>query len=209
MEPALRCKVWLSPGAGIIDSHAYMLALLGDVENAGGIAVFNTSVIGGRVNEDGVIVDTNAADAIQARLMVNCAGLGAQTVAYAIDGFAAAHIPQLRYARGVYFSISAKSPFSHLICPLRETAGLGVHLMIDMGGRRSSARTWNGSRYHPTQWTYRGPKLSNVKSANIGRTLWTTHCSLRTPGFGQKSTRRTNRQRTSTSQGAKPMTYAA
>ena len=135
MEPALRCRALLSPGAGIIDSHAYILALLGDTENAGGIAVFNTSVIGGRVADDGVIVDTNAADAIQARLMVNCAGFGAQTVAYAIDGFPAAHIPQLRYAGGVYFPISAESPFSHLICPLPETAGPGVHLTIDVGGQ--------------------------------------------------------------------------
>ena len=75
------------------------------------------------------------ADALQARLVVNCASLGAQAIAHAFHGFPAEHIPQLRYARGVYFSISGKSPFSHLIYPLPEAAGLGVHLTIDMGGQ--------------------------------------------------------------------------
>lgn len=136
MEPALRCKAaLLSPSSGIIDSHAYMLSLLGDVENAGGMAVFNTPVTGGRINGDGVIVNTNAADSIQARLVVNCAALGAHSLMHTIDRFPATHIPQLRYARGVYFSISAKSPFRHLIYPLPEAAGLGVHLTIDMGGQ--------------------------------------------------------------------------
>lgn len=136
MESALTCKAaLLSPGSGIIDSHTYMLSLLGDIENAGGMAVFNTPVTGGRVNGDGVIVNTQGADALQARLLINCASLGAQAVAQSIDGFPAAHIPKLRYARGVYFSISGKSPFSRLIYPLPETAGLGVHLTIDMGGQ--------------------------------------------------------------------------
>ncbi len=136
MEPALSCKAaLLSPSSGIIDSHNYMLSLLGDIENAGGMVVFNTPVIGGRVNEGGVIINTQDADALQARLVVNCASLGAQTIAHAIDGFPASHIPQLRYARGVYFSISGKSPFSRLIYPLPEAAGLGVHLTLDLGGQ--------------------------------------------------------------------------
>lgn len=136
LEPALKCKAaLLSPSSGIIDSHAYMLSLLGDLENAGGIAVFNTPVIGGEITSDGVVVNARGADALQARLVVNCASLGAQAIAHAFHGFPAEHIPQLRYARGVYFSISGKSPFSHLIYPLPEAAGLGVHLTIDMGGQ--------------------------------------------------------------------------
>jgi L-2-hydroxyglutarate oxidase LhgO len=136
MEPALRCVAALySPSSGIVDSHAYMLSLLGDFENAGGTAVFNTPVSGGRIDGDGVIVNAQGADPLHARLVVNCAALGAQAVASAIEGFPAAHIPQLRYARGNYFSLSGRSPFSHLIYPLPETAGLGVHLTIDMGGQ--------------------------------------------------------------------------
>jgi L-2-hydroxyglutarate oxidase LhgO len=136
MEPALRCDAALmSPSSGIIDSHSYMLSLLGDIENAGGTVVFNTTVLGGSIDKDGVILNVQGADALHARLVVNCASLGAQKLAHAIDGFPVAHIPALRYARGVYFSISGKSPFSHLIYPLPEAAGLGVHLTIDLGGQ--------------------------------------------------------------------------
>lgn len=136
MEPALRCTAaLLSPSSGILDSHAYMLSLLGDFENAGGTAVFNTRVSGGRIDRDGVIVHVQGADPLHARLVVNCAALGAQAVAHAIEGFPAAHIPPLRYARGNYFAISGRSPFSHLIYPLPEAAGLGIHLTIDMGGQ--------------------------------------------------------------------------
>ena len=136
MEPALRCDAaLLSPSSGIIDSHSYMLSLLGDIENAGGTVVFNTAVLGGRIDKDGVILTVQGADPLHARLVVNCASLGAQAIAHAIDGFPAEHIPQLRYARGVYFSISGKSPFTRLIYPLPEAAGLGVHLTIDLGGQ--------------------------------------------------------------------------
>ena len=135
-EPALRCIAALSsPSSGIIDSHAYMLSLLGDFENAGGTTVFNTPVSGGRVEKDGIIVLAQDADPLKARLVVNCAALGAQAVAAAIDGFPKEHVPLLHYARGVYFSISGRSPFSHLIYPLPEAAGLGVHLTIDLGGQ--------------------------------------------------------------------------
>lgn len=135
-EPALRClAALLSPSSGIIDSHAYMLSLLGDFENAGGTAVFNTRVIGGRIEKDGIAVLAQNADPLKARLVVNCAALGAQAVAEAIEGFPKSHIPKLRYARGVYFSISGHSPFSRLIYPLPEAAGLGVHLTIDLGGQ--------------------------------------------------------------------------
>ena len=136
IEPALRCKAaLLSPSSGIIDSHSYMQSLLGDIENAGGMAVFNTTVNGGRVDGDGVIITTLGGDALHANLVINCAALGAQAIARNIDGFPPEHVPELRYARGVYFSISAKSPFRHLIYPLPEAAGLGVHLTIDMGGQ--------------------------------------------------------------------------
>ena len=189
LEPQLHCKAaLLSPSSGIIDSHATMLSLLGDVENAGGIAVFNTPVTGGRVTADGILIDTRGADTLHARLVVNCAALGAQTIARAIDGFPAQHIPELRYARGVYFSISGKSPFSRLIYPLPEAAGLGVHLTIDMGGQakfgpdvewitqpsyavdasRANAfygeigKYWPGIKHHQLQPAYAGirPKIN-------------------------------------------------
>ena len=135
-QPGLRCMAALmSPSSGIIDSHAYMLSLLGDFENAGGTAVFNTTVKGGRVVEDGIIVHAQGADPLAARRVVNCAALGAQALAHAIEGFPAAHIPRLRYARGAYFTLSGRSPFNQLIYPLPEAAGLGIHLTVDLGGQ--------------------------------------------------------------------------
>ncbi|MBL0125427.1 MAG: NAD(P)/FAD-dependent oxidoreductase [Betaproteobacteria bacterium] len=136
LEPALNClAALLSPSSGIIDSHTFMLSLLGDLENAGGTVVFNTPVIGGRIEDDGVVVMAKGADPLKARLVVNCAALGAQAVANALEGFPKEHIPVLRYARGVYFTISGRAPFSHLIYPLPEAAGLGVHLTLDLGGQ--------------------------------------------------------------------------
>jgi len=187
-EPALRCMAALvSPSSGIVDSHSFMLSLLGDVENAGGTAVFNTPVTGGRIEQDGIIVFAQGADPLKARLVVNCAALGAQAVAHAIDGFPKMHIPGLRYARGVYFSISGRSPFSHLIYPLPEAAGLGVHLTIDLGGQakfgpdvewidhpsydidasrakafyREISKYWPGIEHHELQPAYAGirPKI--------------------------------------------------
>ena len=136
LEPELRCvAALLSPSSGIVDSHAYMLSLLGDVENAGGTVVFNTTVLGGRAEADGVILFVQGADPLKARQVVNCAAMCAQTVANAIEGFPKEHVPALRYARGVYFSLSGRVPFRHLIYPLPESAGMGVHLTIDMGGQ--------------------------------------------------------------------------
>ena len=195
MEPALRCTAaLLSPSSGILDSHAYMLSLLGDFENAGGTVVFNTAVSGGRIDRDGVVVHVQGADPLHARLVVNCAALGAQTVAHAIEGFPAAHIPQLRYARGNYFAISGRSPFSHLIYPLPEAAGLGIHLTIDMGGQakfgpdvewidqpgysvdatradlfyREIIKYWPGIKDHALQPAYAGirPKINGPNEAS-------------------------------------------
>jgi L-2-hydroxyglutarate oxidase LhgO len=67
--------------------------------------------------------------------VVNCASLHAQELAHRIEGFPSAHIPPSYYCKGNYFSISGRAPFSHLIYPVPEAAGLGVHLTLDMGGQ--------------------------------------------------------------------------
>ena len=46
LEPALNCDAaLLSPSTGIIDSHAYMLALRGDAEEAGAAYAFHTPLL--------------------------------------------------------------------------------------------------------------------------------------------------------------------
>jgi L-2-hydroxyglutarate oxidase LhgO len=138
LEPSLRCtSALLSPATGIIDSHAFMLALQGDAENAGAVPVFLSPVTGGRVVQSGVEVDVGGADpmTLRCRLLVNSAGLHAPHVASSIAGMPEDRVPPACYAKGNYFTLSGRSPFSRLIYPVPVPGGLGVHLTIDLGGQ--------------------------------------------------------------------------
>ena len=138
LEPALRCEAaLLSPSTGIIDSHAYMLALRGDAEDAGAAFAFHTPVLGARAHDDRIELDVggNPPMSLACRLLVNAAGLQAPAVARSIDGMPIELIPPAYLAKGNYFSCSARAPFSHLIYPVPEPGGLGVHLTLDMAGQ--------------------------------------------------------------------------
>ena len=138
LEPALECSAaLLSPSTGIIDSHALMLSLLGDAERDGAVLALNSPVRGGIVANDGIVLEIGGAGAmrIHAGIVVNCAGLGAQAVARGLIGLPAATVPPLSYAKGNYYSLAGRAPFSRLIYPVPETAGLGVHLTLDLGGQ--------------------------------------------------------------------------
>ncbi|HRO15624.1 MAG TPA: NAD(P)/FAD-dependent oxidoreductase [Paracoccus sp. (in: a-proteobacteria)] len=139
LEPALACSAaLLSPSTGIIDSPALMQALLGQAQAAGAELALNTTFAGARAGNGGFVVETGDAVgerfALGARRLVNAAGLWASDAAGRIEGLAPAHIPRTLLARGNYFGLSGRSPFSHLIYPLPEPGGLGVHLTLDMGG---------------------------------------------------------------------------
>ncbi len=139
IEPELQCVAALwSPSTGIIDSHALMLNLLGEAEEAGAFLSLGTSIVSGHVAPDSIVLRTRGADGNEYELasskFVNSAGLGAQALANAIEGFPKTHVPELHYARGSYFAANCKSPFTHLIYPLPEPGGLGVHLTLDLAG---------------------------------------------------------------------------
>jgi len=137
-EPQLHCTAALeSPSTGIVDSHALMLALQGDCEAAGGVLAFGAPVLGGACGADGVTLEVGGEVPmqIQAGLLVNCAGLQANALAAHLAGLSAAQVPPLRYAKGSYYSLAGRSPFSRLIYPVPEPGGLGVHLTIDLGGQ--------------------------------------------------------------------------
>lgn len=139
-EPALRCVAALeSPSTGIIDSHGLMLALLGDLETAGGLLALQSPVLGGRITtgKAPIVLHIGGAEPmdIAARHVINCAGLQAQAVATAIEGVPSGSIPTGRYAKGNYYALSGRSPFTHLIYPIPEPGGLGVHLTIDLAGQ--------------------------------------------------------------------------
>lgn len=140
LEPALHCTAaLLSPATGIIDSHALMLSLLGDAENSGAALSLSTRVVSGRVEPGRIVLRTLDAVSgegfeIAARHVVNAAGLGAVALAGSISGLDAALVPTLHYAKGNYFSVTGRAPFSRLIYPVPEPGGLGVHLTLDLNG---------------------------------------------------------------------------
>ena len=135
-EPELECRFALySPSTGIVDSHGFMLALRGDLEAAGGAIAFRSAVSGGRCDPRGIRLYISDEVELRARRVINCAGLQAQAVACALDGLNARWIPPLYLAKGNYYVLQGKCPFSHLIYPVPEAGGLGTHLTLDLGGQ--------------------------------------------------------------------------
>lgn len=138
IEPELSCDAALvSPSTGIIDSHSLMLAFQGDAEAHGAMIAFMSPVLGGDVRNDGIELRVGGAEptTLRARLVVNSAGLGAQAIGHALQGLASDKVPPLHYAKGNYFSLQGKSPFSRLVYPVPEPGGLGVHISIDLAGQ--------------------------------------------------------------------------
>ncbi len=145
-EPALNAVGALfSPSTGIVDSHAFMLQLLGDFESAGGTIVYHSPVeLVDKVAEQMVFRLTNEEMIIRCRQCVNAAGLQAVELMQHSPVFPDHSVPQFHRAKGNYFAYSGRAPFSHLIYPVPEVGGLGIHLTLDMGG---------GARFGPdVQW---------------------------------------------------------
>ncbi len=138
LEPQLRCvAAYLSPSTGIIDSHAFMLALEGDAEAHGAMLVFRSPVAGGAVRDEGIELEVGGAAPLRvlARSVANCGGLHAQQLAAALAGLPREHVPPRYLAKGNYYALSGKSPFSRLVYPMPNDAGLGVHITIDLAGQ--------------------------------------------------------------------------
>ena len=144
LEPALACEAaLLSPSTGVIDSHGLMLALQGDMENAGGLLALVSPVqqIGLRQGTatHPIRVTTQDGTELACQVLVNAAGLNAVALARGMEGldpsWLAQTLPLAYFAKGNYFTLAGKVPFSRLIYPVPEKAGLGVHLTLDLGGQ--------------------------------------------------------------------------
>jgi L-2-hydroxyglutarate oxidase LhgO len=138
LEPALRAEAaLLSPSTGIVDSHGFMLALLGDLERAGGALALQSPVerVACGIDEHVLQVGGAVEQELAARVVVNAAGLWAPGLAAATAGLAVRFVPEAHYAKGNYCSLTARAPFSRLIYPVPEEAGLGVHLTLDLAGQ--------------------------------------------------------------------------
>jgi L-2-hydroxyglutarate oxidase LhgO len=139
LEPELACVgALISPQSGVFDSHAYMLALEGEIEAAGGAVVLSTPFDGATPLEGGGFeVRAGGAEptVLTCRYLVTAPGLSAQGVAATIEGFPAAIIPKLHFGKGIYFRLSGKAPFARLIYPPPIPGALGTHYRRDMGGQ--------------------------------------------------------------------------
>ncbi|MGH8148588.1 MAG: NAD(P)/FAD-dependent oxidoreductase [Steroidobacteraceae bacterium] len=137
LEPQLACHAALySPHTGILDSHAYLLALRGEAEDAGAICACSSAVSHLALDGGGVTIAVNGSPpSLQAALIVNAAGLDAPALARAAEGFPQEHIPRSFLAKGSYFALAGRTPFSRLVYPVPEPGGLGIHLTLDLAGR--------------------------------------------------------------------------
>jgi L-2-hydroxyglutarate oxidase LhgO len=138
-EPDVVCEaVLFSPSTGILDSAGYMLALRGDLEAASGAIAFESPFEGARVTQDGFLVNAGGDQPLELEcdVLVNAGGLKAVEIASQIEGAARDKIPKPHFAQGAYFTVSARrTPFRHLIYPVPEPGGLGVHVTLDLGGQ--------------------------------------------------------------------------
>jgi L-2-hydroxyglutarate oxidase LhgO len=171
LEPELACvAALLSPSTGIVDSHGLMLAFQGDAEACGAMLAFESPLESATAVEGGFLLEVGGKEPMQlfTRLLVNSAGLGAQRIAARIAGLKPEHVPPLHYAKGNYFSLAGRAPFTRLIYPVPEHSGLGVHLTLDLAGQ---------ARFGPdVQWIDQidydvDPRRADVFYAAI-RTYW-------------------------------------
>lgn len=138
LEPELECVAALySPSTGIVDSHALMLALQGDAESAGTSVAFFSPLLSAEVIREGFLLQVGGETpiALSCRLLINAAGLQAPGLARRIKGLPQQTVPQNYLCKGSYFSCSKRAPFTHLIYPAPEAAGLGVHMTVDLSGQ--------------------------------------------------------------------------
>jgi L-2-hydroxyglutarate oxidase LhgO len=138
MEPAVICvRAIHAPRTGIVDSHALMLALLGDLEANGGQVAYRSPLLSATATAGGfeLRVGGDEPATLACAELVNCAGLAAPDVARTIEPLRHQDLPQARYAKGHYYSLTGTAPFRRLVYPVAEAAGLGVHVTLDLGGR--------------------------------------------------------------------------
>src|SRR5688500_11025175 len=136
LEPELHCVAALySPSTGIIDSHALMLAYLGDAEAHGAMLALKSPLERVVLQGNCFQLHVSGSPPVEAKVLVNSAGLRAPTVARCIEGFPQALVPPERYAKGNYYSLARRAPFARLVYPVPEPGGLGVHVTLDLAGQ--------------------------------------------------------------------------
>lgn len=138
LEPAMRCHgMLISPSTGIVDSHMLMLALQGDLETHGGVVALGSAVVAGRIGDGGCelqVVADGARTQVACDVLINAAGLGAETIARQLEGYPQTLVPKVHFAKGEFQSCSGRVPFRHLVVPLGDTLAQGGALTLDLAG---------------------------------------------------------------------------
>ncbi|HEU5073704.1 MAG TPA: FAD-dependent oxidoreductase, partial [Polyangiaceae bacterium] len=137
LEPAVVAEMALwSPSTGILDSHEFLMSLKREAIEAGAVVAHSSPVLGGAITDRGVSLRIGGAEPteVECRHLVNAAGLFAPAVARGIAGIPADTIPPAHLAKGHYFTLTGPAPFRHLIYPIPEPGGLGVHVTLDLAG---------------------------------------------------------------------------
>ena len=190
LEPNLNCtSALLSPSTGILDSHAFMVALQGDAENAGALVVFRSPVQGGRAANGHIEIDVGGDESMRlaCNLLVNSAGLHAPAFARTIAGMPAERIPTAYYARGNYFSISAGRRFPASSTRCRCRAASASTSRSTSAARRGSAPTSSGSTKSTTASIPAAPTASTRRCGPTGPTSGTAPCNPAMPASARRS----------------------
>lgn len=173
-EPSVQAKVGIldSPTTGIVDSHAFMQFLLGDLEDRGGDVAVNSTVVTiralGDSGSEGWEVTTRdrrsgEETVFTSEVLINSAGLGACDINNMV-------LPALRhrkayFAKGNYFSYAPSTPSTKkLVYPAPEPGlgGLGTHLTLDIAGK---------IRFGPDIEWVDDPTDLKVNSARLGQAI--------------------------------------
>ena len=177
-----------------------MLALLGEAEDARRACSRCTAPVRRRARSRRAASSCEVGGAEPMRCararVVNCAGLRASAGARA-RGPAAAHVPRAALAKGNYFTLAGRAPFSRLIYPVPEAGrpGRAPHARPGRPGalraRRRMGRRADRLHGRPA----RAPTASTPRSAATGRACPTARCSPAMPASGRRSPARASRRR--------------
>lgn len=136
LEPKVKAvSAIYSPSTGIVHGYRLLMSYQADIESHNGIIKCNSQVTGVETLDNDFLVKIKNGCEFTADELINAAGLQAQTVAHSIKNLSKKTIPNTYYAKGNYFKfIGHEQPFSRLVYPLPEQAGLGIHATVDLSG---------------------------------------------------------------------------
>ncbi len=137
LEPLISCEeALLVPSSGIIDVISFMMSLVGHIEDSGGMISYNSKLkkIIIEKNKFKLFIENKGETVISCNEIINSSGIYSSDVAHKIEGLKKNYIPETFFAKGNYFSSNKNYGIKHLIYPIPEGFGLGIHLTLELDG---------------------------------------------------------------------------